>query len=217
MNTELYSFIEEARAKGWDDDKIYQQLTAAGWDANEVNAAIANNSNDGLVVPKPPSSSHAHTTTTTRDESPMLTDKEQGVKAMIFEYHIMFITLWVVAVAAFWAMNALLFGADLSSVTFPATAIIVCLPVLAFFFIRRIGAERQDPTIRRIKDRLNLIHGTQSLAFIIVLIHTIYAVYQLMSGGDSMAQQLVSWFFTIVVFGGIFAYYWQNTHTRSGN
>ena len=49
---EIQKFVDDARQKGWEDDRTREALLANGWSAPQVDAALS-----GLSVPKPPSAS----------------------------------------------------------------------------------------------------------------------------------------------------------------
>jgi hypothetical protein len=210
MNTEIQEFIAKARERNVSDDDIRVRLSDAGWEQVVIAAAL---STDGLTVPLPPQRVAATPIIDTKRKSQtiLLSDDERRIKSVVFEYHIMFITLWLVVIAAFWAINGALAGSEFSSIKFPVTAVIVCLPILGVLFSRRVKQERREPEIRRVNDRVQLIHATQSLAFLFLVIHTIYLVYQLISASDSLAQQAFSWVCSFILFGGIFVYYWNDS------
>lgn len=204
MNDELKSFIEKARLKNLNNDEIKAKLLAAGWSQEMVRGIL----DDDLVAPAPP-------TNRGNDAPSPLSKREESIKLKMFECNIMFLTLWIVAIAAFWIINVFLFTSDTSAVTFPLTALLVCLPVFLILLFRMRAHDRDDPELRHVAARLHMAQSSQALAFIILLIHTIYMVYQLLSGSDNSAFQLLSFAGSLVIFGGIFSYYWVNTHRAS--
>lgn len=207
MDDELKSFIQKAREKNLTNEEIKAKLLAAGWNEEVVSASLG----DELVAPVPPASRRGS------DAPNPLTKREETVRLKMFEYNIMFLTLWVVALAMFWIINAFLFTDDTSVITFPLTALLVCLPIFLILFFRVRDHERNDLELKHVSGRLHLVQSTQSIAFVFLLIHTIFALYQVINGSDSMAQQLVSWLGSLTIFGSIFAYYWQDTHRASSS
>ena len=206
MGNELENFILQAKQKNLTTDEIKSKLLAAGWSEDVISAALG----DQLIAPPPP------TKGSETDAPNPLTQREETVRLKMFEYSIMFLTLWVAALAMFWLFNGLLFGSDYSELKFPLTAIIVCLPVFLVLFLRVRKHEERDPELKHISGRLHLVQNSEGVAFVILLIHTIYVLYQFLSGTtDNLAQQFLSWIGSLVLFGGIFAYYWFDTHRAS--
>lgn len=205
MDNELNIFIQKARAKNLTTEQIRSKLLAAGWNQETVDASLA----DDLIAPSPPAGQRSS------DAPSPLTKREETVRLKMFEYNIMFLTLWIVAIAMFWIINAFLFTSDSSVIVFPLTALLVCLPVflVLFFSVRR--HEAKDPELKHVGGRLHLVQSSQSISFVILLLHTIFALYQILKGSNSVGQQLMSWLGSVVIFGGIFVYYWQDTHKAS--
>ncbi len=206
MNNELKAFIQKARDKNLSNEEIKAKLMAAGWNEEDVTAGLG----DDLIAPSPPSRRGS-------DAPSPLTKREETVRLKMFEYNIMFLTLWIVALAMFWIINAFLFSADASVVKFPLTALLVCMPIFLVLFFRTRAHESEDPELKHVSGRLHLVQSSQSIAFVFLLIHTIFALYQIIDGSDSSGQQLLSWLGSLVVFGGIFAYYWLDTHSASNS
>ncbi len=208
-NSDLDSFVQKARGAKLSDEDILQKLSAQGWPDSDINEALGD-----LEVPKPPTNGKSKSTQT-RNSSDLLDSREQGLKAKVFEYNIMFLNLWVAAFATFWIFNAFLFTTDADVVKFPLTALMVTLPLFLILFARIRRVEAKDPDVKRVAARVHLVQTTQGLCFIVLLVHTIFALFQFVDGSDTMAQQLISWFCTILIFGGIFSYYWAESHSVS--
>lgn len=208
MSSELESFISKAREKNWPDDAIRSKLLAGGWEDGQISAALG----DDLLVPTPPSGGFHQASS---DSAAPLSKTEETVKIKIFDYNMMFVTLWIAAISTFVMINALLFGTEGSLFKFPLTALIVSAPVFLVLFTRVRKLEVQDPQIKHVAARLHLIQATQNLAFIIILLHSIFALYQVISGSKTAFQQVISWLATLIIFGSIFIYYWSDTHKSS--
>lgn len=210
-NQDLQTYIQKAQANKTPDETIKNNLTKQGWPEEMVRVALIGEQE--LTVPKPPNDlKSAQIDQVTSTSSTLLDSHEQGLKTRVFEYNIMFLNLWVAAFAMFWIINAFIFTADSSVIAFPLTALLVTLPLFLLMLFRIRSLEKKDPDIKRIAARIHLVQTTQGLAFIMLLIHTIFALYQILHGSDSTAQQLASWLGTLVVFGGIFWYYWVEAH-----
>ena len=205
MANELTDFIDKARARQLSNEEIKQKLLASGWNEETVAAALG----DDLIAPSPPTSQ------ITNDSPNPLTKREENVRLKMFEYNMMFVTLWVVAIAMFWIVNAFLFTSDAAVIKFPLTALLVCLPILLVLFFRIREHEHQDPELKHVSARLKLIQATQTIAFLFVIIHTIFVLYQVLNGSQSLAHQVISWLGTMLIFGGIFVYFWLDTHKAS--
>jgi hypothetical protein len=212
MSPELSDFISQARQHHLSDEEIRQRLISAGWPEQDVNQALGGSSWE-MSVPQPPHpaqvlGAHGHDPT-----QPI--GVVENLSPRGFEYSIMFITLWLTAFAAVWILNDFLFGAETSVNTFPLTVLIVSVPVFLLIFFRLREAEHAHPALLKDPSRRKSIQGTQRLSFVIVLVQTIgtlYAILQPHTGSDySISKVVISWLVSVLVFGGIFTYYWINT------
>ncbi len=207
MNEQLQQFIENAKQKGLDDQTIRTKLITAGWPEQDVNQALMP---DDLQVPLPPAKVAGHT----KADTLPISLNEQGRRVKVFEYHIMFLTLWIAVIAIVWIINVFLFTSSRTFITFPLTALLVSLPLVLILFFRLGHLEDADPDLKLLPERLRMVQSTQSLSFIVLLVHTIFALYQILSGSHSAGQQALSWCASLIIFGGLFAYYWQDTHKK---
>src|SRR5690348_17088760 len=104
MDTNLKQFVEKARQENWSDDDIQSKLTGAGWSERAVHEALGQRE---LEVPLPPASEAENAPAVTRTpmiekgKVKLLSADEQRVKSLVFEYHMMFLTMWITIIAAF--------------------------------------------------------------------------------------------------------------------
>lgn len=212
MNPELHEFIEKSRHHHKTDDEIRQNLVAAGWDEHQVVQALQGG--EDIAVPAPPTNqlkNHSDISQPSSTHAPISVVENLSPRG--FEYNIMFITLWLTAIAAVIMINIFLYGEGLESAKFPLTILIVSLPVFGFMFYRLKQAETAEPRLLFDPSRRKSVQSTQRTAFIILLIQTIFTLYAFIEGADEVesGKIVVSWLLSVVVFGGIFAYYWKNT------
>jgi hypothetical protein len=228
MNAALQKYIEAARAKGHKDDRIKDDLTAAGWKASVVEAGL-NGEDDDLVPPPPPPGAAAETRPT-----PVV----QNLSTRGLEYIIMFIALGVTALSLGSLLhsniNNLMGNGDVSygpdsTVSMATAALVVALPVLAILFLRLKKAEAADPELYHDPSRKRAIQLTLIVTFLIGLGNIIYFVYSLMTGTPARSTynalgsqattgplgNLIHLLITLAIAGGIFAYYWFDEHRKA--
>jgi hypothetical protein len=134
------------------------------------------------------------------------------------EYLFMSICLWIGATSLIWGLLLLVNGAaSAQMLAFPATSLVVCLPVFAWFFIRLKKAELEDPTLRFDSSKRRLSQITQIVAFLTTLFNVITFVYLViasLSGGAkvSIGKAFLNLLVILAVSGGILAYYWIDEH-----
>jgi hypothetical protein len=234
MNASLQQYIEAARTKGHQDDRIKHDLVAAGWDPKMVSTGLAGDDDDLVPPPPPPGAGHGPShgeDQTSRPQAVVQTLTTRGL-----EYIIMFIALGVTALALGSLLhsnvNNLLGNGDGSftsnTVSFAAAALVVALPVLAVLFLRLKKAELADPALHHDPSRKRAVQLTLIVTFLVGLGNIIFFVYSLMSGqndsyqynalGSRAAGSLVGDFIhlviTLAIAGGIFAYYWLDEHRK---
>jgi hypothetical protein len=224
MNQALQQYIDKARDKGHQDDRIKHDLTAAGWDAAMVEAGLRGEDDDLLPPPPPPGA------------SPRPLPVVQKISTRGLEYIIMFIALGVTAFALGSLLhsnvNNLLGNGDTgtlgsnSAVSLATAALVVGLPVLAVLFLRLKRAEALDPELQHDPSRKRAVQLTLVVTFLIGLGNIIFFVYSLMTGGNDTtsynavgSQAATGWagnfihlLITLAIAGGIFAYYWFDEH-----
>jgi len=134
------------------------------------------------------------------------------------EYLFMSICLWIGATSLVWGLLLLVNGAASAQLlAFPATSLVVCLPVFAWFFIRLKKAELENPALRFDSSKRRLSQITQVVAFLATLFNVITFVYLLIasvSGGAkvSIGKAFLNLIVILAVSGGILAYYWIDEH-----
>ncbi len=219
MNDDLVKFITKARGLGLSDDDIKSKLINEGWPEAQINSVMY----DQLVVPRP------HKVDSRRNDDNLnnknviqmrsvdaqssLSDQEVKTKLRIFDYNMMFLSLWIVVAGLIAIINLMLFSGDgLTAIRFPITMLIVGFPVMLLFLFRTREAERKNPELKRIAGRVHLVQSTQALTFLILLIHTTVFIFKLMGSGDNKFYQFVSWLMSLIVLGGTFLYYWIDSH-----
>lgn len=209
MDPELKNYIEKARQHHQTDEKTRQQLLAAGWDQGQVDGALSGQGDDELVVPRPHAGQPAAAPASNDPIQPISVVQNLSVKG--FEYSMMFITLWLSAAAAVWIINDFIFGASSTIGAFPLTVLVVSLPTFVIMFLRLRRAELADPGLRNDPSRRKSIQSTQRLAFIVLLVQTIGTLYAIIqhSEGVQIPKVVLSWLVSVIVFGGIFIYYWK--------
>ncbi len=226
MNPELVEYIKNARKLKTADHDIASMLTASGWPEAQVASALAANLDLPLPPPPPPpppSPSPAPAPFSARPISVVNNMSTRG-----FEFIIMFIAMGITASSLGWILHSLadgLFGGGggiyEAGVAFSSAALLVGLPVFALLFLRLKKAEVNDPEIKQDPSRRRAVQLTLVVTFLIGMIKVITYLYSLFNGDSAAsfssrqinpAVNLVHTIITLVIAGGIFAYYWQDQH-----
>lgn len=147
----------------------------------------------------------------------------QVVSTRGVEYAMMTLALWLGALSLLGVLLSLINGGTSSEVlAFPASVLLVCLPVFSFFFLRLKKAELAYPELKVDPSKRRLTQFTQLVAFATCLFTVIAFVYFLIStisgtAGTSILKAVLNVVAILSVAGGILAYYWYDEHiSRSG-
>lgn len=150
------------------------------------------------------------------DDRPVPVVQVLSVKGV--EYTMMTLTLWFVAGAMIWALLSLANGmTSFSVLAFPASLLLVCVPIFAYFFLRLRKAELADPRLRFEASKRRLSQFTQIIAFATCLFNIIGFVYLVMtklggSGSISIGKAILNLVIVLAVAGGVLVYYWFDEH-----
>jgi len=134
------------------------------------------------------------------------------------EYGMMTIVLWIGALTLGWIVLNMVNGSrGFNYIVIPTSALVVCVPVFGWFFLRLKKAELADPGLRLDPSKCRWSQITQILSYTAVLINLIYFVYILLqhtsgSSGVSIVKSLLNLVVVLVIAGGILAYYWIDEH-----
>jgi uncharacterized Tic20 family protein len=134
------------------------------------------------------------------------------------EYLFMSIALWFAATGLAWALLLLVNGQTKAQLlAFPATSLVVCGPLFAWFFIRLKKAEIANPALRFDASKRRTSQITQTIAYLASLLNIITFVYLVIastSGSNSISigKSVLNLLVILVVAGGILAYYWVDEH-----
>ena len=220
MNYQLQTYISFARSKQLSDKDIHDNLVSAGWDAAQVAAALLGDVNT-LMPPPPPGQAPV----TAYGGAPIAVVQRRSTRG--FEYVIMFLALAITA-ASFGQIvhnliNAALgldggFGAEAGAA---ATAgLIVGLPIFSLLFLRLKKAEHRDPSIRTDSSRHGAVQFALIVSFIWGIGKLLVYIYALLNGSAGYGEaanplaELLHALVTVVIAGGIFAYYWIDEHRK---
>lgn len=245
MPNELTTFIDAAHVKGLHKKDIVDILCDAGWKRDVVTKSVYNLEVD---VPKPSDADRAlppvPAPTVTAAAPALAPNPNNDPIAVVpnlstrgFEYSIMFASLWASAISLGYILHAFINNAfyvaptgdqynyysysSTSDYTFPATLLLITLPIFVFLFLRLKRAELADPGLKKDPSRKRLSHVTQFLTFITAVGYMVYFVNSLLSassgtsGAQSVGELCLHLLVTLVIAGGIFAYYWIEEH-RTG-
>lgn len=177
VNSDLHAFVHECLARGVARDEIRRVLAAAGWPAEEVEAALAAWADVPFVIPVP-------------RRRPYLSARET------FEYLVMFVTLYITAfnvglllfeAVERWVPDTVRRGfvADQYSsdrVRGGVAAVLIAFPI--FLFLSRLigNAVRREPEKRASRIRKWLTYLTLFVAAIVIIGDLTYLVTRLLSG-----------------------------------
>ncbi len=206
INALLQNYITKAKSKNIPDNQILHNLITAGWNENEVRAAL--NPADDLEIPIPPESSSTPVHNTSMWDA--------------FEHILLFISLYVMTLAISLTLHYFVdkYFPKISSLedissenTFYDTllrgylsALIVSTPLFIYFFLKITKRTQVYPPLRQLKSRKFLIYLTLVVTFLILIGNAISTVYGLLSGNVTL-NFFMHLIVTALVCGIIFTYY----------
>lgn len=212
MDTNLKTYIENARAKNISDDQIQAALLTAGWKQEQVMAALSQKTANPLLAPPPPV-----------PHIGMWTG---------FLYILFFISLYVLATSISgilhqWvdtvipdtkgSINEYARGLTTYIIQGFVAAIIVSYPIfliLALILKRQIA---KTPAVKNIRSRKLLIYMTLIGTFLIMISHIIAIIYSFL-GGTLTNNALAHLGITFLIAGSIFWYFIEEVkHDRKNN
>lgn len=194
--------MESARKQGMGDDAIKASLMQAGWSEKDVMSALITGGVGS--VPMPPIAHPGMWVT--------------------FQYILLFITLYVSAVALggllyAWAdklipdATASMYGYFENYMTQGYLAsLIVAFPIFAWLFIVLKKNVLAHPAIKGIRARQTLFYITMVVTFIIIISYVISVVYGLLSG-DVTGRAIAHFVITLGIAGPIFWYLLREVKT----
>jgi len=216
MKDDLDSYIEAARSKGIDDEKIKKTLEKQGWQEKEILLHL---------TPIPPSTI----------PSPPLPPVPHFSMWIAFEYILQFVALYLSAISfstlVHFAVDDIFFPNDplsfsslfsYSSVSktilrVTLATLLVAYPVFASLFLMVKKQEMKNPNIRNIASRKMLIYLTLIVTFLITIGNIISTVYHFLEGSMTL-RSITHLITTLIITGGIFFYYlWEVKEDRKGH
>lgn len=225
MNDDLHSYIRQARDSGADHKDIKDRLVDAGWHPNTVSSAL-----DAHAPETPPVPGH--------NPPPMLqADRAQTPIAVVqtlttrgVEYYLMLISLAVSAASLGAVLHNIateLFS-DASSysfaggmMSFAGAALLVSLPLFILFFLRLKKAELTNPSLLADPSRRRAIQIALIVTFVAGIISAIGFVFALFNLSYGTAEEetnvgltIADLVITVLIVGGIFTYYWLDSHRK---
>jgi hypothetical protein len=235
MNQDLHDYIKHARDRGIDHQTIKDNLVAHGWEPSDVDAAMHHHMphQPAPVAPEAPMPAQPHSAS--QPAAPIAVVQSYSTRGV--EYFLMIIAL-AIAATSFGALlhdiaQAIFKDNSTPSFTdglmsFAGSALIVSLPLFIFFFLRLKKAELQDSALKLDASRRRAIQVTLILSFLIGVFTLIGYVYTLFnagqgsygdtdgSSGSEIGLTIVDMIITLGIVGGIFAYYWIDSHPKEG-
>jgi hypothetical protein len=165
MMSDLKKTIEQARAKGMDDQALRSLLTKSGWDGEIVDAAL-----QGIFVPAPPSIPEVSARKpAAADHGPKLSSLEAAVHHVLLWFFTLSLSITIAVV------SATLFGDDtsISAVSsFLATSVITLIPY-GYFYVRYLRRVRREPAVTtgRVWSIITIVlHSLGAMAALITLV-----------------------------------------------
>ena len=138
------------------------------------------------------------------------------------EYAMMSIMLWIGAGMLIYLLVSLISGnSSFDMLAFPISVLLVTVPIFGFLFLRLRKSELEQPSLRMEPSKRRFSQITQILAFLTCFFNIVTVVYLLigMAGGNEVAnigKVLGSAAVTLIIAGGILAYYWVDEHKMVG-
>ena len=209
---DIQVYLKTAREKGLSEDEIGNKLRASGWTSEQIQKVLQSEEDDLIPSPPPSGSSQLHVATYSDDVSAWDT----------FEHVLLFISLYIFSTSLVNVLHALvdvwmppisLTGRILSNdswthtrLTIFGASLLVSFPFFAFFFSHVTKRTLENPHIRQLRARKNLIYITLVIAFLVMMYNIIWLVYNMLSGNITI-NFLINFSTTIIIFGIMFLYY----------
>lgn len=225
MHTQLFDYVASAREKGLSDPVIKSNLVLAGWGADLAEAVLT--ADLSLPAPVAPVEASSNQLGGGSRNEPIAVVSNFTTRGL--EYIIMFIALFVTAVSMGLVLHNLvdtIMGVTDSGyeavVSYSTAALVVGLPIFLLLFLRLKKAELGDTTLIHDPSRKRAVQLTLIVTFIVGLWKVITYIYSLLNAGNnsvsdyganpSLSGNLVHTLITLAIAGGIFAYYWRDSH-----
>lgn len=224
MNQELVTYIQQRRAKGVEDESIKNSAILAGWDAATVEAALKADLDAPAPPPPPPAALMRH------DDAHKPIAVVNTLTTRGLEYIIMFIALGASAISLALLLHNIVNGLYASRIdsygsanAYETATLVVSLPIFAILFLRLKAAELKDSTLFRDPSRRRAVQLTLIVTFLVGLFTIIGYIYELMNSATGTTAQntseqfgpnLIHLLISLGISGGIFAYYWRDSHRK---
>lgn len=133
------------------------------------------------------------------------------------EYVMLTIALFTAAIGLTAILLCLVNGqTGLMSLSLPVSLLIVGLPIFAGLFLRLKKAELNNPSLKLDQSKRRSTQTTQIISFVVSLftvVGLLVSIFAAISGsaGD-VGKGIASALITLIIFGGILAYYWWDEH-----
>ncbi len=209
-NAELRKFVSDSRAHGRTDAEIKAQLLQSGWPADAVNLALS-------AAVSSPTESLTMQVGTPKDNA-----SDLGLWAA-FEYVLMFISLAFAATGAAGLLHHLVDTkiavkavtdnyysfSYYSDYLVPVyiSSLLVGFPLFAFLALRLRSLITKRPEVRQAKIRKVAIYLALIWTFMAMIIRVDGTVYSFVKGNEFMGNSICHLIVTLLVSGGIFAYF----------
>ncbi len=236
MHPELNKYIADKRTHGLSDEAIKDNLVAGGWNETTVSAALRGDASEVPAPPPPPAGPVVSPIAAGGQPAPVAV--VQNFTTTGLEYIIMFISLWVTATSigflAHEMVNNALANDTSNTYSFAGfdqmsvAALIVSLPIFTILFLRLKKRENNDASIKNDPSRKKAVQLTLIVTFLTGLLNVIGYIYGLLTPATSGTSDyigigastqggiinLAHTLITLLIAGGIFAYYWHDEHKK---
>ncbi|HZM64545.1 MAG TPA: DUF5671 domain-containing protein [Candidatus Saccharimonadales bacterium] len=224
MSEDLQQYIRRARESGADHQTIKDRLVGAGWHPRTVSEAMQMHGTGGGQ-----GSDGALSGAGLKPHMPIAVVKAYTTRGM--EYYLMMIALTVSALSLGLVLHTIfanlfddsgsyVFGSGLTA--FASAALIVTLPIFGFFFLRLKRAELHDRSLLIDPSRRRAVQIMLFISFIVGIISTISYVFAFISlsygsaetEGVKLGPIIADFITSLLIIGGIFMYYWFDSHRK---
>ena len=228
MSDDLHNYIRQAQQDGTDHQTIKDRLVRAGWHPQTVGEALDMQTSNTREIPNAPSESSLNGSKPAKPQNPIAVVQTLSTRGV--EYYLMLIALAASAVSLGLVLHSIAgelltdasayaFAAGMMS--FASASLIVSLPIFIFLFLRLKKAELLNPRLRLDPSRRRGVQITLILTFIVGLFSAIGYVFTFfnagyggLDAGYNIGLTIADLVITAVIVGGIFAYYWIDSHPK---
>ncbi|MGH7157899.1 MAG: DUF5671 domain-containing protein [Candidatus Saccharimonadales bacterium] len=231
MNNELHDYIARARGSGDGHETVRDRLVGAGWHPDTVEKALDRHQDQAQPGSTPQEAAAQFVPADGGNPQNEPIGVVQVYSTRGAEYFIMLVAMSVSALSMGILLASIaehLFGGssgafDTGIMAFTTSSLVVGLPILAWLFLRLKKAELANPRLRLDPSRRRMVQIALLVSFVVgffSLIGFLSALSAAIYGGkgyeiENIGVLVANMVIVLGIAGGIFAYFWLDSHRKA--